>query len=313
MKKIIVVIYLIFISLAVVFPSQNGLKLTVNYFDKRIYYPESTIKIKVTVSNGSAESYSFNLAEIHSFNFLIKVKNLKNISLDYSEKYILQHNLNRPVFYRQVTLMPGEEYSFISYIDDYTSIDKPGIYIIQAEFFPDFGKTDSKPVLISNVLTLSVRPSTNSPILQEKIDQETGEILRKVSLPPDEVVTYLLTARQRSEWNKFFLYLDLESLMLNEPRLEARYRNSDESERISLLQEYKNNLQNQIVDNDILLVPSSFQVMYTSYTPSRGKVLVREAFKNRTYTEFKEYTYFLHKLNGFWTIYNYEIRNIGTE
>ncbi len=313
MKKIIFILYLILSTLTSVFSASTGLNLSINFYDKQIYYPESTIKIKVTVANNGVTAFSFNSAEIHSYNFLLTVKTLKNISLSASEKYIIDHNKNKPVFYRQITLMPGEEYSFITTLDNYTTIQKPGIYVIESSFIPDFTKPESPLKFKSNILTLSIRPSVSVPVLKAIIDQDTHEILKKISLPPDEVVTYFLTARQKSDWNKFFLYLDLESLIQNEPRLEAKFRNSSESERITLINDYKESLRNQAVDTDILLVPSSFSIIQTSYTPLRGKVLVRETFKYRTYSEIKEYTYYLHRLDGIWTIYNYEIRNLGTE
>ncbi len=313
MKKIIFIIYLIFLSLASVFPSAEGLKLSISYFDKRIYYPESDIKIKVTISNQTSESLTFSAAEEYYYNFFLTVKNLKNQKLEFSEKYISKHNSSSTVFYRQITLMPGEEYSFIARLEDYTEIRNPGVYIVQAVFDTDFHSRGKDSRLYSNILTLPVRPSTSSPELKDMIDEETGEILQKIAMPPDQVVSYILAARQKNEWNKFFLYLDLESLMTEEPRLEAKYRSSSEAERMKLLEEYKKNLENNVIDNDILLVPTSFKILYTSYTPLKGKVVVEESFKYRTYTEMKEYTYFLHKMNGYWIIYNYEIRNTGTK
>ncbi len=313
MKKIIFILYLILSSLTVVFSASTGLSLSINFYDKQIYYPESTVKIKVTVANNSGAAFSFNSAEIHSYNFLLSVKTLKNIPLSASEKYIIDHNKNKPVFYRQITLMPGEEYSFITTLDNYTTILKPGIYVIKGTFFPDFTQLESSAKLTSNILTLAVRPSVSVSVLNAIIDQNTHEILKKAAFPPDEVVSYFLTARQKGDWNKFFLYLDIESLIQNQPRLEAKFRNSSESERITLIKDYKDSLRNQTVDNDILLVPSSFSIIQTSYTPLKGKVLVRETFKYRTYSEIKEYTYYLHRIDGIWTIYNYEIRNLGTE
>ncbi len=316
MKKIISIVYLIILTVTSVFALQSnldGLKLSINYYDKHVYYPESDIKIKITVSNGSPSSFTFDAAEIYSYNFLLTVKTLKNQPLDPSQKYIIQHNSNKPVFYRQITLLPGEDYSFTASLSDYSTIKEPGIYIVQGVFYPDFKMKDPGSTLYSNILTLPVRPGESSPTLKEKIDSQTGEILKRTALPPDQVVSYVITARQKNDWNRFFLYLDLESLMTQEPRLEAKYRNSSEGERLDLLDNYKESLRNQVVDNDILLVPDSFEILNTTYTPLRGKVLVREFFNYRTYKEIKEYTYFLHRKEGFWTIYNYEIRNIGTE
>ncbi len=316
MKKTISVIYLIFLSVTSVFSLQNslnGLKLSINYHNKQIYYPESSIKIKITVSNETSESFSFNSADSYSYNFMLTVKTLKNLPLEYSEKYIIRHNSNKPVFYRQITLLPGEEYSFITTLDEFTDIKEPGIYIIQGTFYPDFNEKNADSAIYSNILTLPVRPSGMTPVLKDKIDSETGEILKKAALSPDMVVSYIITARQKNDWNRFFLYLDLESLMTLEPRLEAKYRNSSESERLMLIDSYKDSLMNQVVDNDIILVPASFEILTTTYTPVRGKVLVKELFNYRNYKEIKEYTYFLHKKDGYWTVYNYEIRNIGTE
>ncbi len=313
MKKIICILYLIFLSLTAVFSAPAGLSLSINFFNKQIYYPDSPVTIRVTVANNSTKAFSFNSAEIHSFNFLLTVRTLKNIALPASEEYIIDHNKNKPLFYRQITLMPGEAYSFVTNLKKYTAIQRAGIYVIEGKFFPDFTQTKDPVTYTSNVLTLSVRPSVAVPALSTVIDNETREILKKVALPPDEVVSYFLTARQKGDWNKFFLYLDLESMIQSEPRLEAQYRRSTEAERMVLIGNYKESLENETVDNDILLVPSSFTIMQTNYTPLRGKVLVRERFKYRTYSEIKEYTYYLHKINGIWNIYNYEIRNVGTE
>lgn len=313
MKKLIFLTYLIFLSLAFAFGSSGSIHFTLNFFDKQIYYPDSSIKIKINVANESSESFSFNSAEIHSYNFMITVKSLRNIILPPSEKLIIDKNQDKPVFYRKITLMPGEEFSFITTLDKYTKINKPGIYIVQGEFYPDFNKTVEGSSIKSNILTLSVRPSTSVPALQGLIDTETHEILKKVAMPPDEIVSYLITSRQKGDWNKFFLYLDMESLIQNQPRMEAKFRNSSESERLEMIRKYKKAMENTTVDNDILLVPSSFEIQQTSYTSSRGKVRVLETFTYRTYKENKVYNYFLHKIDGIWSIYNYEVRNIGTE
>ena len=71
-------------------------------------------------------------------------------------------------------------------------------------------------------------------------------------------------------------------------------------------------LKNKRVDNDILLVPSSFEILKTSYTQNEATVVVDEEFIFPDYTEFKKYTFYLHRYGAVWTIYNYEVRNLGT-
>ena len=213
----------------------------------------------------------------------------------------------------QTTLfLPGEEYAFITSLDDYVDICDSGIYIIQSKFFPDFQMGYESGYIESNTLTVSVRPSINIPTFQEQIDIDTGEILKMISMPPDEVVKYFIEARQQSSWTKFFLYLDIEALLLNHPDRKHIYKQLSEEKQIAMIEEYKNELKNKLVDNDILLVPTSFKILKTSYTENEATVEVKEIFEYSDVTESKKYTYYLHRFGNIWSIYNYDVRNLGT-
>jgi len=313
LKKIILLLYLSLAFASLTFAFSENVSVSIRFFDKEIYYPETKIQIQVRIINNSLENYSFNSAEIHSFNFNFFVKTLTNISVHESSNYILSHRTNNPVFYREITLLPGEEYAFITYLEDYVDIRESGIYIIQSKFFPNFQLGYSTQFIESNKLTLSVRPSMNIPIFQEQIDIETGEILELIAMPPDEVVKYTIEARLQSAWNKFFLYIDLKGLLLNHPDLKHRYNTISEEKQMILIEEYKNQLKNRRVDNDILLTPSSFEILKTSYTHNEATVVVDQEFTFAEYTEKKKYTYYLHRYGNIWSIYNYDVRNLGTK
>ncbi len=312
MKKIILLLYLSLAAASLTFALSENVSVSIRFFDKKIYYPESDIQLQVRIINNSAEKYSFNSAEIRSFNFNFYVKTLTNISIHESDEYILRHRTNDPIFYREITLLPGEEYAFITYLDDYVDISESGIYIIQSYFYPDFQMGYESGYIESNKLTLSVRPSIDIPVFQEQIDIETGEILEMISMPPDEVVKYTIEARLQSSWNKFFLYLDIEALLLDHPDLKHKYNKLSEEKQMVMIEEYKNELKNKRVDNDILLMPSSFEILKTSYTQNEATVVVNEEFIFPDYTEFKKYTFYLHRFGNIWSIYNYEVRNLGT-
>ncbi len=313
MKKIILLLYLSLAIASLTFAVSEDVSVSIRFFDKEIYYPETKIKIQVRIINNSLENYSFNSAEIRSFNFNFQVKTLTNISVHESNNYILSHRTNNPVFYREIKLLPGEEYAFITYLEDYVNIVESGIYIIQSKFYPDFQLGYSSQYIESNKLTLSVRPSMDIPVFKEQIDVETGEILELIAMPPDEVVKYTIEARLKSAWNKFFLYLDLEGLLLNHPDLKHRYNTISEEKQMLLIEEYKNQLKNKRVDNDILLTPSSFEILKTSYTHNEATVVVNKEFIFPEYTELKKYTYYLHRFGNIWSIYNYDVRNLGTK
>ncbi|MCK5153479.1 MAG: hypothetical protein KAQ93_03905 [Spirochaetales bacterium] len=313
MKKIILLLYLSLAIASLTFAVSEDVSVSIRFFDKEIYYPETKIQIQVRIINNSLENYSFNSAEIRSFNFNFQVKTLTNISVHESNNYILSHRTNNPVFYREIKLLPGEEYAFITYLEDYVNIVESGIYIIQSKFYPDFQLGYSSQYIESNKLTLSVRPSMDIPVFKEQIDVETGEILELIAMPPDEVVKYTIEARLKSAWNKFFLYLDLEGLLLNHPDLKHRYNTISEEKQMLLIEEYKNQLKNKRVDNDILLTPSSFEILKTSYTHNEATVVVNKEFIFPEYTELKKYTYYLHRFGNIWSIYNYDVRNLGTK
>lgn len=313
MKKIILLLYLSLAFASLTFAVSDDVSVSIRFFDKEIYYPETKIQIQVRIINNSLENYSFNSAEIRSFNFKFYAKTLTNISVHESDNYLLSHRTNNPVFYREITLLPGEEYAFITYLNDYVDIDESGIYIVQSKFYPNFQLGYSSQYLESNKLTLSVRPSMNIPVFQEQIDIETGEILELFALPPDEVVKYTIEARLQSAWNKFFLYLDVKGLLLNHPDLKHRYNSISEEKQIELIEEYKNQLKNKRVDNDILLTPSSYTILKTSYTQNEATVIVDQEFTFAEYTEKKKYTYYLHRFGNIWSIYNYDVRNLGTK
>ena len=313
MKKIILLLYLSLAFASLTFAVSEDISVSIRFYNKEIYYPDTVIQIQVRIINNSLENYSFNSSEIRSFNFNFNAKTLTNILVHESNNYILSHRTNSPVFYREITLLPGEEYAFITDLDDYVEINESGIFIIQSKFYPDFQLGYTSHFIESNKLTLSVRPSMDIPAFKEQIDIETGEILELVAMPPDEVVKYTIEARLQSAWNKFFLYLDIEGLLLNHPDLKHRYNTVSEEKQMALIEDYKNQLKNNRVDNDILLTPSLFEILKTSYTDNEATVVVNQEFTFAEYIEKKKYTYYLHRFGNIWSIYNYDVRNLGTK
>jgi hypothetical protein len=149
--------------------------------------------------------------------------------------------------------------------------------------------------------------------MESVIETETGKTLEKEPLPPDEVVRYTINARQRSQWDRFFLYLDLEGLILNNPERSAQYRKKSAADRGKMIDEYMKELRQETVHEEINVIPVTFEIQKTTYTANKAQVLVLEKFKYRDYTELKEYTYHLERKDRFWLIVNYEIHNRGTE
>ncbi len=297
-----------------IYAAEYNIDFNIRYFDKKIYYPGDDVQIKASVVNNSPKDFRFNLSENKIFNIQLNVKTLNNRLLDPSEKLIIESSRNGNTFYREVILGPGEEFSFIVDLDNYTNINKPGMYIIEGMFTSNLNNP-SEYLLISNRLPLSVRPSSNEREFTEYLDYKTGKILKANPIPPDEAVKYMIESRQKSLWPRFFLYIDIKELMLNDSNIKRKFERSTEEEQQLLIKEFKDQMENVRLQSDqsIVVVPTNFEILHTSYSSNKATVIVREEFQQIGFISIKSFTYFLHRRDGIWKIYNYEVKNIGTK
>ncbi|MCL2130624.1 MAG: hypothetical protein FWH35_09760, partial [Treponema sp.] len=169
--------------------------------------------------------------------------------------------------------------------------------------------------LESNRLSLSIRPRLmiGPDGIPLELDVETNAVLVREKLPPDEVISYLLTARQKSQWEKYFLYLDLEAMLSRDAYRRRQWNAESEEGRRRMLARYREELQNSSLDGDISLIPMDFTIERTVYDLLSATVTVLEFFRVGNYTERKRYSWYLEKKDDIWTIVDYMVTNLGTE
>jgi len=291
----------------------EGVDFQIRYYDRSIYYTDSPVYIKVEITNNSPQTFRFKLADNRAFSLDFSVKTLQHEELVHADKYVMSRLTNRQVYFREVSLEPGESYSFIENLSDFIRLDEARQYRVQASFLPELVSAPDAGVMASNALSLTVRPGGGEDRIMAMIEEQTGEILREEALPPDQVVAYTINARQRSQWEKFFLYLDLESLYLRNPGNAERYRRASDQDRRLQISGYREQLQAATLDRDLLVIPSEFRVLKTTYTETEGTVDVLVKIRYPDFTELKQYTYRLTMQRGIWKIINYDVKNLGTE
>ncbi len=311
-KRISLILLLILIQISAAWAAEPV--FSIRYYNKKIYYPESPIQIKVILSNPDSRPISFKIAENRTFNFQFKLKTLRNETLPPSRDYLINYNSNQPAYYRTVTLEPGEEFGFILDLDSFVDVKDPGVYILEGSFFKDLN-TRTDEGIQSNKLSLTIRPGMYATVYTDEIDVETGEILMQENLPPDEVVSYMLRARQKDQWNRFFLYMDLKGILLQNDMLRRRFEKMNEQEQHQALEEYKESLQSgKMPENQSIVdIPMDFEILQTSYNSTEATVIVREVFQQIGFKEIKKYTYYLQRYDNIWKIHRYEVKNVGTE
>ena len=247
------------------------------------------------------------------FSAYFNAYNVKNIGLDQTDEIIRKRTTNQYVYFREIALETGEEYSFIENVKDYLTFTEPAIYYLELSFYPELYKSRFIE-LKSNRLTLEIRPSptaASSNIIP--LQSQTAQILKPQPISPDKVVEQTIVARQKSLWDQFFLYIDLETMLKRDPLRKRKYQNSSSKECAKMLEEFKSNLMAERIDTDIVSIPEKFEIIRTTYTATEGKVVVHQWFKNPTFYEVKQYTYSVRQRDGIWQIYDYTVDNLRTE
>jgi hypothetical protein len=294
----------------------EAVDISIRYFDRRIYYVRrDPILVQLTISNRGSATYRFKLAEERAFSVDFDIRTMTNRAVDATEELIRRRTLHNQVFFREVVVEPGESFSFVEDLRDYGVLDQSGSFIVQAKLYPELRRNDAVSPLESNRLSLNLRPA---PVSEEggiplALDVETNAILVREPLSPDQVVEYLLSARQKGQWEKYFLYLDLEAMISRDGARKRQWLAESEEGRQRMLDRYRRDLQSAVVDGDIATIPAEFTIERTTYGPEEGTVTVLEKFRGGTYTEIKRYTYYLRRRDDIWTVIDYTVLNLGTE
>ena len=319
MKRFLLVIISIFILFAqsIVAQENQDVQVSIKLYNKTLYYPgeslDNPIYVHITVANKGSETLRFKLADDRMFSIDFKAFNAKNKKLPYTEEIIKKRTTDRIVYFREIALETGEEYSFVENLKDYVQITEPAIYYFELNFFPELYKSKFNKIE-SNRLRIDVKPSPSATgVTKVPVSNETISVLKPESISPDKVVEQTIVARQKNLWDQFFLYMDIEKMLTRDQARKRKYTTLSDIERNRMIQDYKLDLMQSRIDNAIVAIPESFYIEKTVYTQTEGSVSVIQWFKYDTFKEKKRYVYSVQKRDEIWHIYDYTVENLGTE
>ncbi|MCL2243789.1 MAG: hypothetical protein FWC03_04885 [Treponema sp.] len=296
--------------------ASEGIEFSIRFYDRRIYYADADpIYVQITINNKSPQTYRFKLADERAFSIDFDIRTMTNRQLAFSDSLIRKRTQNQQVYFREITIESGESFSFMEDIRDYINLNQSGSFRVKASIYPELYRSAAYSVIDSNYLSLNLRPAIiySSDGIPLEMDTATGAVLVRQSIPPDEVVSYMLKARQESQWEKFFLYLDLEAMISRNAAERRKWLAENEDGRQRMIAEYRRNLQNSVVSDDISVIPTRFEILRTVYNNNEGTVTVLARFRGNSYTDIKRYTYTLERRDNIWIIVNYSVDNLGTE
>ncbi|MCX7032274.1 MAG: hypothetical protein NTU62_19480 [Spirochaetes bacterium] len=313
MRRLLAVITILASACGLAGAAQADTGFSIRFSEKKVYFLGDEILVEALVVNTGASTLRFKVAENRVFNVDFDVRTATNVALEHAHEFTTQRTSDQPVFFREMSLEPGEQYAIVVDLSKYTAFTQPGLYVLQAQFYSELYRTGTSTAIASNRLTLNLRPGPATQAMRAAVDTETGVLLARQALSPDQVVAWTITARQKSEWDKFFLYLDLEKLLRRGAEKDRAYRNSSEEARRAMVEQFRQDLRQSRIDGDINVIPYAYEIQKTAYGPDTGTVQVLEKFKYPDYTELKNYTYHLQRQDKYWIIVDYEIKNLGTE
>jgi len=318
LRRILSAVLLGFSGLFPVFAAESaaGIEFNIRFFDRRIYYVETDpIYVQITIDNKSPETYRFKLADERAFSVDFDIRTMTNRQLADADVLVKKRTQNQQIYFREIAIESGEAFSFVEDLRDFVNLKQPGSFRVKARVYPELYRMPSTHVLESNYLALNLRPAAipGPDGIPLEMDVATGAVLVRRPIPPDEVVSYMLKARQESQWEKFFLYLDLEAMYSRDAARRRRWIAENEDGRRRLIAEYRKSLQNAVIDGDISVIPTTFDILWTEYRNNEGTVTVTERFRWSDYTEVRRYTYSLERRDNIWIIVNYSVEGMGTE
>lgn len=294
----------------------DGIEVSIRYYNKTVYYPDGTednpINVHITIANKSTDTFRFKLSDDRMFSIDFNAFTARNAKLEQQMDLTRKRTTSRTVYFREITLESGEEYSFTENLKDYIKIETPAVYYFEVNFYPELYKSKQN-FIVSNRLSLDVRSAPTVVSSKVSVSTASAEILKPEPKSPDKVVEETIIARQRDLWDYFFLYFDVEQMFMNNDAREQRYRNASEEERIRMIENYKATLMQDRIDTDIVAIPESFFIEKTEYSQTEGSVTVLEWFNEETFTRRKRYTYYVRQRDGIWQIYNYDVTNLESE
>ena len=312
-KTVTAILVLLAVSSPFWAASQDTQEFSIRFFDQKVYFLGDPVQVEAVITNTGTDTLRFKVADNRFFNLDFDVRTPTNVGLDHAKQFTIERNSDQPVFFREMSLEPGEKYGMVVDLTSYARFLSAGQYMLQATFFPELFRGADSSSMKSNRLALNLKPPVATAEEKAVVEAETGALLARQAIPPDEVVNWTIAARQKSQWEKFFLYLDLESLMRKNPERDRSFRNASESVRRQMVAQFREQLRAMTIQQEISVIPSSFKIQKTSYDDADASVQVLERFKYPDYTELKAFTYHLKKRDRYWIIDDYEIRNQGTQ
>jgi hypothetical protein len=169
----------------------------IKYYNKEIYYVDRPIIVEFQIINNRIDPFLFITSFNKAFTFDFEIRTSTNRLIEHSPNYTIRTTQFEPILNDEIILKNNEVYGVRIDVSNWFDLRESGEYLIRGVFYPNLktGALDDIHIYSENELYLNLNPPITEK-LQRIMEVEEIRRLKAESLPPYEVVNFLLRALQ---------------------------------------------------------------------------------------------------------------------
>ncbi len=295
-------IILLFFLLTIVLPIYGELQVGLQFY-RETYRLNEPIPVQINVVNNSSFPVKFYVSPLiyESFFFTMKTPKNEDVALLDSFQVERKNNTSSSGDFREITLMPGEEFARLIDLTQWFDIRESGYYYIKGLFYPN---PDKKNVLIESFdYKILIKPPVivEKQISAEELERQ-ADFEKVLKLPPYDVIDDFLDAKMKKDWERFLLHIDPTRLIKSFDEYYNAYQNARSGTyQLQVIEDFKKYL--TVYWQDRIL---SYKIIESHIKENDATVIADVDFKVKLFSYTLRYTFNLYKnhLNQ-WLIYDY--------
>ena len=123
MRRLLAVITILASACALAGAAQDDPGFSIRFFEKKVYFLGDEILVEALIVNTGAATIRFKVAENRVFNLDFDVRTPTNVALEHAREFTTQRTSDQPVFFREMSLEPGEQYAIVVDLARYAAFD----------------------------------------------------------------------------------------------------------------------------------------------------------------------------------------------
>jgi len=288
-----------------------NINITIQYCNQHLYTIGRPVIVEFKIINNDSDPFLFLTSFNKTFTFDFEVSTLNNMKIDHSNDYSIKRKVLGSILSDEITLKQNEVYGAKIDISKWFNLTEPGEYIIKGIFYPGLITNEKYQIPSENELILYLNPPYPEEV-KRKEEIEKIKRLKALSMPPYKVVSFMLDALMKRDFEKYFLYIKFDKFIFKFQNATKKYINAKDIDKPLIKEEFKEYLKG---NNKLEALPFSetipceYDIVKTIIEKKKADVTVIETFKVKSLVEKKEYTYHLHLYEDKWFLEYYEVRN----